>query len=276
MNILIPTYKEPDYLDICLHSIISNANNIDGINIIVVVDGYYGVNKQTIDKYDAYINKSIIFDNNIGLSHAINVGMSYISETFGFESLTLILNDDNVVQPNYDAVLDRYYNALKIHTQSDKFFMVPNQIEPSHSIFNSFRFHDYGKDAISFSFDEFNSDSIKYNSDKVTDDGWTFPIAITPKIFQSVEGWDTTYPSPHVVDVDFFYKLQQNNISSYRIHNTHVYHFGGKATKNTDNNPDIHALKFNKLENNAMEHFNSIWGGYPHRDTVTNKIKLNN
>ena len=49
ISVITPTYKEPEVLDVCLKSAIKGqaSNN----QIIVVVDGFYEVNKEVLDKY---------------------------------------------------------------------------------------------------------------------------------------------------------------------------------------------------------------------------------
>jgi len=43
ISVIIPTYKEPEVLDVCLKSVI-NGQRLNN-QIIVVVDGFYEVNK---------------------------------------------------------------------------------------------------------------------------------------------------------------------------------------------------------------------------------------
>ena len=49
ISVIIPTYKEPDYLDLCLQSAIQNQKLKN--EIIVVVDGFYSLNKPILDKH---------------------------------------------------------------------------------------------------------------------------------------------------------------------------------------------------------------------------------
>ena len=44
ISVIIPTYKEPDALDLCLKSAIEGQYNKN--QIIVVVDGFYDLNKK--------------------------------------------------------------------------------------------------------------------------------------------------------------------------------------------------------------------------------------
>ena len=47
ISVIIPTYKEPEVLDLCLHSAIEGQ--VQQNQIIVVVDGYYDINKDVLE-----------------------------------------------------------------------------------------------------------------------------------------------------------------------------------------------------------------------------------
>ena len=49
ISVIIPTYKSPEYLDLCLKSIYETQKYDN--QIIVVVDGFLDINKPILDKY---------------------------------------------------------------------------------------------------------------------------------------------------------------------------------------------------------------------------------
>ena len=55
ISLIIPTYKNPDYLDICLKSAIENQTNKN--EIIVAVDGFIEESQHILDKYKDNIEK---------------------------------------------------------------------------------------------------------------------------------------------------------------------------------------------------------------------------
>ena len=64
ISTIIPTYKEPDALDLCLKSAIEGQYNKN--QIIVVVDGFYDLNKEVLEKYkntQEFINNEVKFGN---------------------------------------------------------------------------------------------------------------------------------------------------------------------------------------------------------------------
>lgn len=72
ISVIIPTYKEPEVLDLCLRSAIEGQANKN--QIIVVVDGYYDLNKDVLEKYKDRI-EYLALDENIGLCRATNLGV---------------------------------------------------------------------------------------------------------------------------------------------------------------------------------------------------------
>ena len=49
ISVIIPTYKSPDILNLCLRSAIEGQQNKN--QIIVVVDGFYDINKEVLEKH---------------------------------------------------------------------------------------------------------------------------------------------------------------------------------------------------------------------------------
>ena len=95
ISVIIPTYKEPEVLDVCLQSAIEGQNNKN--QIIVVVDGFYDLNKDVLEKYKDYIDILDLGENQ-GLCRATNLGV-YNAQ----HDLILIVNDDNIFPYGWDT-----------------------------------------------------------------------------------------------------------------------------------------------------------------------------
>ena len=54
ISIIIPSYRNPKYLDICLQSAIEQADSVN--EIIVAVDGFIEESQEVLDKYLKHIN----------------------------------------------------------------------------------------------------------------------------------------------------------------------------------------------------------------------------
>ena len=101
ISVIIPTYKEPEALDLCLKSAVIGQKHNN--QIIVVVDGFYTLNKEVLEKYEDKI-QILDLPENLGLTKATNLGV-YNAQ---FDKI-LIVNDDNVFPYEWDLkLLDSY------------------------------------------------------------------------------------------------------------------------------------------------------------------------
>ena len=72
ISVIIPTYKEPEALDLCLTSAIKGQTQEN--QIIVVVDGFYDLNKDVLEKHKKHI-ELLTLPENVGLCKATNLGV---------------------------------------------------------------------------------------------------------------------------------------------------------------------------------------------------------
>ena len=243
ISLIIPTYRNPSYLDICLKSAIEGQTTNN--EIIVVVDGYVDESQTVLDRYKDKI-KVLPLDENKGMQTALNLGVFNASN-----EKILIINDDNVLCPEWDII------ASEVKERS---VLTINQIEPTGPGIFNFPVKDLGKTPEEFDYDGFIKYEKTLRQDKLTTDGGIFPFAIYKKQYMIVGGFDTMYQSPFICDWDFFLKLDLNNIGMSRTHKGHFYHFGSAATKNRTDGDQI---KFKASEQPAAEVFIYKWGINP-------------
>ena len=122
ISAIITTYKEPEALDLCLQSAVEGQKNQN--EIIVVVDGYYDVNKKILDKYEDHIS-ILNLEENVGMVKAMNLGHYNATNELVFH-----VQDDNVFPKNWDIILEKNWKEGCVIT--------PNQIEPYPSMFPQF------------------------------------------------------------------------------------------------------------------------------------------
>ena len=248
VSVIIPTYQSPEYLDLCLKSIFKTQTYDN--QIIVVVDGFFDLNKPILDKYP----KVQILD--LGVNRGLSVGTNWGVYNSQFEDI-LIVNDDNIFCRNWDINL--------INKAQDSFVWAVNQIEPNTSMFPQFDIKDLGKTPNEFNLDEFLDYADSKNVDKVEMNGSTLPIFMKRKDYLSIGGWDVMYPSPHVVDWDFFLKCNKH-FQLWRNYNIHFYHFAGASTRKTlEQN-----IESTKKEQSAHEFARLKWGSYIKHDPQNN------
>jgi glycosyltransferase involved in cell wall biosynthesis len=254
ISVIIPTYREPEVLDLCLKSCIEGQTNKN--EIIVVVDGYYEENKEVLYKYQDDISV-LELKTNQGLSRATNLGVYNASN-----DLILIVNDDNVFPMEWDTRLESQYKPGAVYA--------PNQIEPIPSIFSQFIIQDLGRDPKTFDLAAFRAFEIN-KSKMVTDiNGSTLPIFMSKQDYLKVGGWDESYPGGWVVDCEFFMKCNLNGIGSIRLYNIAFYHFVSVGTKSEER---VTESEYKEIM--CHEHFRYKWGGYMKRDFPTNRIFVN-
>lgn len=249
ISVIIPTYKEPEVLDLCLRSAIEGQVNKN--QIIVVVDGYYDLNKEVLGKYKDSIDILDLGENQ-GLCRATNLGVYNASN-----ELILIVNDDNIFPINWDVHLKGTYTSNSVIT--------PNQIEPIPSMFRQFHIKDLGRDPKTFDLKEFWKYEIIIMEDKIEETGSTLPIFMSKKDYLKVGGWDESYPGPWVVDWEFFMKCEMNGMKMLRAYNTHFYHFVSIGTRTPEQ------VENNKIKEQAChEYFYYKWGQYAKHNPVNN------
>lgn len=251
ISVIIPTYREPEVLDLCLKSAIEGQTNKN--EIIVVVDGYYDENKEVLSKY--YLDIKVLdLKQNVGLARATNLGVYNASN-----DLILIVNDDNVFPADWDTRLESQYQPGAVYS--------PNQIEPIPSIFPQFIIKNFGRDPETFDLEGFRV--FEVNTSKMVKDisGSTLPIFMSKKDYMRVGGWDESYPGGWVVDCEFFMKCNMNGIGSIRLYNIAFYHFVSVGTKSAERSQESY-----RLENECHFYFKYKWGNYMSRDQQTNRV----
>lgn len=255
-SVIIPTYKEPEYLDLCLRSIFEGRKHVGDeyeAEIIVVVDGYYELNKPVLDKYpDA---KVLDLGENQGLSVATNWGVYNASKEW-----IIVVNDDNVFPKNWD-------NKLLSWCQKGVVVSL-NQIEPKPSMFPQFIIKDLGKSPDEFNLEEFWEFEAKHYKPMELN-GSTLPFLMNKYDYLAVGGWDVMYPSPHVVDWDFFLKCEYVGYIMKRAY-INFYHFAGAATRSTPEQDLESSIK----ENNARQFFTVKWDSQPSHNVFDNSKLL--
>lgn len=239
ISILIPSYRNPTYLDLCLKSIYDNQ--VFTNQVLVCLDGFADESRDVVDKYQG-LNVMALTENR-GQIYAHNNLVINAKHPW-----VLVINDDNVVGKRFD---ERLQQALR-----PNHVIAPNQIEPAPSIFRSFIHQDFGTTPDTFDYDGFlHFEEGLLPIRTFADDGGTWPLLIEKKYYMLLNGIDTYFPSPAVADLDFFYRCFNIGLKIQRYYGCHVYHFAGAATKAT---PERAAAHFQK-EQESWAYLNYKW-----------------
>ncbi len=175
LSLIIPTYRNPEYLDICLRSAIENQTHKN--EIIVAVDGYFEESKDILEKYNDDI---VILDlgENQGMQTALNLAVMNANN-----ECLVIINDDNVLCKDWDVTILENFKSGSVLTI--------NQIEPTGPGIFNFPVKDLGKHPREFKYEEFLKYEPTIRKNQITLDGGIFPFAISKKDYMIVGGFDT-------------------------------------------------------------------------------------
>jgi glycosyltransferase involved in cell wall biosynthesis len=241
ISVIIPTYKSPEMLDLCLCSCVEGQVNKN--QIIVVVDGFYDINKHILEKWADNIDV-LVLEENVGLCRGTNLGV-YNAQY----NKILIVNDDNIFPLNWDINLEKDYTENSV--------LSPNQIEPYPSMFHQFHIKDLGKDFNDFDLKRFQDyekvlNEVLYKK-LVEETGSTLPIFMSKIDYLKLGGWDENYEQGMVADWDFFLKCQLSELKMFRTYNCHFYHFTSIS---------VNGEKRQQAERNGHEYAKYKWGTY--------------
>ena len=246
ISVIIPTYKSPEYLDLCLESAIKGQQNKN--QIIVVVDGHYDINNEVLNKHSEHID-ILNIEQNVGLCKGTNLGVMNARY-----DKVLIVTDDNVFPTEWDTILQLNWVSGAI--------ISPNQIEPFPSMFSQFHINDLGKTVDEFNLNKFWEYEKYISKEKQDGFGSTLPIFMSKLDYLKIGGWDENYQLGMVADWDFFLKANLNSLALIRLYNLHFYHF---ASASTNGESRI------KAERSGHEYAKYKWGGYIQHDPESNK-----
>lgn len=245
ISVIIPTYKSPEALDLCLQSAIEGQINKN--QIIVVVDGFYDINKDVLEKHADSI-EVLNLEENVGLCRGTNLGV-YNAQ----HDKILIVNDDNVFPMSWDTALLSSYIPNSV--------ISPNQIEPSPSMFNQFNIKNLGKEPKDFNLSTFSNYELSISRNIRDTTGSTLPIFMSKVDYLRVGGWDENYEHGMVADWDFFLKCQLSNLNMVRTYKLHFYHFASIS---------INSEKRATAEQNGHIYAAYKWGAPIKHNTKTN------
>jgi glycosyltransferase involved in cell wall biosynthesis len=255
ISVIIPTYKAPEALDVCLESLVKGQVNKN--QLLVVVDGFYEINKVVLEKWREYIDV-LNLEQNVGLCRGTNLGVYNASY-----NKVLIINDDNVAPQDWDINLNKNYSPGMVLT--------PNQIEPTYSMFRQFVEKDLGRDPKTFSIESFWKFEKEISRKEIEESGGTLPFFMSKIDYLKIGGWDENYPLGLTADWEFFLKCQLVGLKMVRTYECTFYHFESLSTR-----PDPEKSKQRDiLQIQASEYFKYKWGGHIFHDPKTNLKYIN-
>lgn len=216
-SILIPTWNNLPFLELCLDSIEKNSAYRHQI-LVFVNDGSDGTLEWVKNRGIEYVHS----EENVGVCWALNSLRPLVSTDY-----ILYLNDDMYVCPDWDKYLWEEIRTLP----DNKFFISSTLIQPRPFYCKSvIAPADFGTSAESF-----DEKALLANYDKLPHRDWmgaTWPPNIVHKsIWDLVGGYSVEYSPGMYSDPDFSAKLWLAGVRYFKgISNSRVYHFERTST----------------------------------------------
>ena len=217
ISIVIPTFNNLKYLQLCINSLKKNSI-YDHEIILHINDGSDGTLEFAKEKgYKFSHSKS-----NIGLCSAINKAAELVTNDY-----ILYSHDDMYFCPSWDEVL---INEIKL-MKDDNFYLSGTMIEPNsgHIPYN------FGENLDSFREEELLS---KYEKINFYDHQGTHfaPHLVSKKMWNKVGGFSEEFNPGMASDPDFNMKLWKEGVRIFKgLNNFKVYHFGSLTTRKNKN-----------------------------------------
>jgi len=216
-SILIPSWNNLAYLQLCIESIRKNSHFRHQI-IIHINEGNDGTPSWIESQADLDYTWS---KKNIGICYALN-----ISRQLAMTDYIVYMNDDMYACPNWDLEL---LNEIK-QIGHPYFFLSATAIEPFDSGNNCVIVMDCGTDIKSFG-----ENKLLNNFSSAPKEDWqgaTWPPNIVHKdVWDLAGGYSTEFSPGMYSDPDFSMKLWTLGIRIFKgVAKSRVYHFGSKTT----------------------------------------------
>ena len=272
VTLIIPSYRNPKYLDLCLQSATENRDDPNN-HIMVIIDGYFEESREILEKYSDVLYLDL--GENRGMQFALNAGVMQSQTKYVF-----IINDDNVMPKHWDTRLLEQVEICKKnirglgkdgYIEQDKFVLTVDQFEPTGPGMFNFPVRDLGQTVEEFEYvkwlyvEDENKDKAK--PPVIDFDGHIFPFVMEKKYYLACGGFDVFYNSPNVCDWDFFLKLELLGFVFPRTRALRLYHFGSVATKK-----NAESQKFRDREAQAFAEYDWKWGAQPYNGPNNTKV----
>lgn len=243
-SILIPTWNNLAYLQLCLKSIRNNSYYRSQI-IVIINEGKDGTT-EWIEQQDDIDH--IRFPTNVGICYALNLARSIVKSKF-----IVYLNDDMYVLPNWDLVL---FNEIKL-LGTKCFLLSATMIEPVFTGNKSVVVRDYGQDLIHFDEEKLLDEYTSIHKDDWSGSTWP-PTVVHRDIWDLVGGYSIEFSPGLGSDPDFSRKLLEVGVRHFKgVGKSLVYHFVSKSTSriNGNNGRKTFFLKWNLTQGQFRDHY---------------------
>ena len=222
-SVLIPTWNNLPYLQLCIRSIQSHSTL--PIQIIVIVnEGKDGTLEWLRDETDFDF---VHAQQNVGICYGLNAARSLIMSDY-----IIYINDDMYVLPDWDGKM--WTNIQGLGTKM--FMLSSTMIEPTTNGNKCTVVKDYGRDIESFKETELLENYTALYRDDWSGSTWP-PNVIHVDMWDLVGGFSIEFSPGMYSDPDLSMKLYKAGVRHFKgIGDSLVYHFGSRSTKRVRKN----------------------------------------
>ncbi len=222
-SIIIPTWNNIEYLQLCVRSIRENSQHHHQIIIILneAKDGSLEWVQSQPDLDYVYAKE------NIGICYGLNSTRSMILADY-----ILYANDDMYLLPNWDAELWKEIKQIG----HDEFMLSATMIEPFDTGNPSVIIGDYGDNLENFKEKELLNDFASFTKEDWKGSTWP-PNVMHRDLWDLVGGMSVEFHPGMYSDPDLSKKLWDAGIRYFKgVAKSRVYHFGSKSTRRIKRN----------------------------------------
>lgn len=222
-SVLIPTWNNLPYLQLCIRSIQSHSTL--PIQIIVIVnEGKDGTLEWLRDETDFDF---VHAQQNVGICYGLNAARSLVMSDY-----IIYINDDMYVLPDWDGKM--WTNIQDLGTKM--FMLSSTMIEPTANGNKCTVVKDYGRDIESFKETELLENYTALYRDDWSGSTWP-PNVIHVDMWDLVGGFSIEFSPGMYSDPDLSMKLYKAGVRHFKgIGDSLVYHFGSRSTKRVRKN----------------------------------------
>ena len=221
-SILIPTWNNLEYLQLCIMSIKKNSHYSHQI-IVFINEGADGTLEWIKEQDDIdYVYSEI----NVGVCYALNGCRDLVSTSY-----VLYINDDMYVCPDWDKYLYDEINAIG----HPYFFLSATAIEPKASSVCAIE-GSFGTDIHSFEEERLLNQYQDFQFNDWQGSTWP-PNVVHISVWDLVGGYSVEFSPGMYSDPDFSMKLWNLGVRIFKgVSKSRVYHFGSKSVKRVKRN----------------------------------------
>ena len=218
-SIILPTWNNLDYLQLCIKSLRKNSSYKNQI-IVAVNEGSDGTLEWLKEQDDIdFVHAT----ENMGVCYAVNACRPHAKTDY-----IVYMNDDMYVCPEWDKELLKEIKSLN----TDYFFLSSSIIEPIKNSNPNYVAHikDYGTTPKNFNEDTLLLEYASLPINNWLGSSWP-PNVVHKKLWDAVGGYSIEFSPGMYSDPDFSMKLWHAGVRKfYGVGKSRVYHFGERST----------------------------------------------